>query len=62
MDDQSYTDDDLEAFFGSPDSRRAAQAARESPVGGDGEDAELAAFFGSPDVGGDGASTSARLT
>ncbi len=61
MDDKTYTDDDLEAFFGSPDSRRAAQTARRSSAGGDGEDAELAAFFGSPDVSGDGSSQNARL-
>ena len=70
MDDPQYTDDELESFFDSPDTRRAALEARraeaaEAPgppartAGGDGasdEDAELAAFFGSPDApGGDGA-------
>ena len=64
MDDPTYTDDELEAFFGSPDARRAALdrqqdeartragavGAPERPAPLAGEDAELGAFFDSPDA------------
>ena len=64
MDDPAYSDDELEAFFSSPDSRRAALDARRSEptrsaprateAGGDGASApaedDLASFFGSPDA------------
>ncbi len=52
MDDPTL-DDELEAFFGSPDARHAALDARRAPEpsGGDGhnEDTDLASFFDSPD-------------
>ncbi len=65
MDDPAYTDDELEAFFGSPDARHAELEARRTAAPREtsprlrGDDAELGAFFGSPDAprhGGDGAS------
>ena len=65
--DDSTLDDELEAFFSSPDARRAAlddKRASDAAAGGDGqnEDAELASFFGSPDgAAGDGAAQRARL-
>ncbi|WP_420455185.1 transglycosylase domain-containing protein [Rubrivirga sp.] len=67
MDDTPYTDDELEAFFGSPDARHAAlDAQRAETTTAPGrivpkEDDELASFFGSPDARGDGASRDARL-
>ncbi len=68
MDDtQTYSDGDLEAFFGSPDARHAAlDAQRPTAPAPSGravakEEAELASFFGSPDARGDGASHDARL-
>ena len=61
MDDTTRTDDDLAAFFDSPDARHAALEARReaapepasvetsaAPLAGD--DAELGSFFGSPDA------------
>ncbi|MEM0963355.1 MAG: transglycosylase domain-containing protein, partial [Bacteroidota bacterium] len=53
MDDTTYSDDELEAFFASPDARKAALDERrpqDAAPSGDGSDADLAAFFASPDV------------
>ncbi len=68
MDDTQHPDDELEAFFGSPDARRGPLDAQraDGPAttaanGAAREDAELASFFGSPDARGDGASRDARL-
>ena len=64
-------DDELEAFFSSPDARHAALDARRAEragdpePAGDGQDGELASFFGSPDAPrvarGDGDSRRVRL-